>query len=296
MVPFCLQYLLITTMYLSARLLAKELRRNNCWKQYLHYQKAVCKVENNSLRVKFLENCKRADVIPKFLKFRVPNNGCFDEKSVHDFQRQLLNKEVLKAKGERKLLSKNLEEKRRLLREVAPTKWLPSIVVYTRNTRVMTRWEQMGTHNKKLTRLSEEQERPLFNVKNTVMETLSLGPKNSVLDRFDPKEILVEVDRLLYHCKTKNIADEIITDINVKTLTYIKQCKKMKISKNIQLTKKYLKQNDLLAIPFDKGVGICVMKKSAYHEKMDKIIQLPQFEKYEKPRKNAVYPVLKEEE
>ena len=167
----------------------------------------------------------------------------------------------------------------------------------------------MGTHNKKLTRLSEDQERPLFNVKNTVilcdlevtpptyvMETLSLGPKNSVLDRFDPKEILVEVDRLLYHCKTKNIADEIITEINVKTLTYIKQCKKMKISKNIQLTKKYLKQNDLLAIPFDKGVGICVMKKSAYHEKMDKIIQLPQFEKYEKPKKNAVHPVLKEEE
>ena len=38
------------------------------------------------------------------------------------------------------------------------------------------------------------------------------------------------------------------------------------------------------------------MKKSDYHEKMDKIIRLPQFEKYEKPRKNAIHPVLKEEE
>ena len=100
----------------------------------------------------------------------------------------------------------------------------------------------------------------------------------------------------MYHCKKNNVCDETITDINVKTLTYIKKCKKMKTSKNITLTKKYLKDNDLLAIPFDKGVGICVMKKSAYHEKMDKIISLPQFSKYVKPRSNAIHPVLKEEE
>ena len=62
------------------------------------------------------------------------------------------------------------------------------------------------------------------------------------------------------------------------------------------MTRKYLKDHDLLAIPFDKGVGICVMKKEAYHEKMDKIISLPQFEKWIKPRKNAKHPVLKEQE
>ena len=141
-------YLLVATMFLPARLLAKELRRNNCWKQYLHYQKAVCKVESNHLRVKFLENCKRADVIPKFLKFRIPNNGCFDEKSVRDFQRKLLNGEILKAKVDLKSLNNTLDEKRLILKEVAPDKCLPSIVVHTRNTRITTRLEQMKTHNK----------------------------------------------------------------------------------------------------------------------------------------------------
>ena len=175
--------------------------------------------------------------------------------------------------------------------------------------RQQTRREQLKTHNKKLENLSDEQERPLFSVKNTVvlcdieqsipgyvMETLSLGPKNAVLDKFDQKEVLAEVDKLLNYCKNNDVSDEVITDINVKTLTYIKKCKKMKCSRNINLTKKFLKENDLLAVPFDKGVGICVMRKHNYEQKMDKIINLPQFQKYKKPRKNAKNPVLKEED
>ncbi|XP_066920124.1 uncharacterized protein [Clytia hemisphaerica] len=62
------------------------------------------------------------------------------------------------------------------------------------------------------------------------------------------------------------------------------------------LTKKYLKENDLLAIPFDKGVGICIMKKETYNRKLAQIYNLPQFEKYVPPRKNAKHPILKEEE
>ena len=165
------------------------------------------------------------------------------------------------------------------------------------------------THAKKLSNLSDEQQRPLFNVKNTVvihdldktpptyvLETLSLGPKNAVLDRFEPKDVLVELDGLLNHCKTNDVSKDTITDINVKTLNYIKKCKKMKTSRNIQMPKKYLKENDLLAIPFDKGIEICIMKKDTYCNKMEAIINLPQFTKVEKKRKNEKHPVLKDEE
>ena len=61
-----------------------------------------------------------------------------------------------------------------------------------------------------------------------VLETLSLGPKNAVLDRFEPKDVLVELDGLLSHCKRNNVSKDTITDINVKTLNYIKKCKKKK--------------------------------------------------------------------
>ena len=126
-------------------------------------------MERNSLRVKFLENCKCADLIPKFLKFRILNNGCFDYENIHAFQRQLLKKELIKVKNDQKGHEENLEGKRRILREVTPRNCLPSVVLHTRNTRVKTRREQLRNHNKKLTFLSKEQERPLFNVKNTVV-------------------------------------------------------------------------------------------------------------------------------
>ena len=266
-------------------------------------------MENNSLRIKFLENCKQADLIPRFLKFRIPNNGCFDENTVHNFQRQLLNKELIRAKEDLRNNENQLSKKREEIKNTVPDKCIPSIVIHTRNVRVTIRREQLKTHARKLANLSEEQERPLFNVKNTVvvsdldksppkyvLETLSLGPKNAVLDRFEPKDILVELDGLLNHCKRNNVPKDTITDINIKTLNYIKKCKKMKASRNIQMTKKYLKDNDLLAVPFDKGIGICIMKKTTYNNKMEAIINLPQFDKMERKRKNEKHPVLKEEE
>ena len=60
--------------------------------------------------------------------------------------------------------------------------------------------------------LSKEQQRPLFDVQDTVkicdndikppqyvIDTLALGPRNAVLDEFDPKETLAQIDALLYN-------------------------------------------------------------------------------------------------
>ena len=70
----------------------------------------------------------------------------------------------------------------------------------------------------------------------------------------------------------------------------------MKTNRHLKMTLKYLKTNDLVAVPFDKGVGICLMKRQDYEQKLDKIINLPQFLKLEKPRSNAVPFIMKEEE
>ena len=41
----------------------------------------------------------------------------------------------------------------------------------------------------------------------------------------------------------------------------------------------YLKAKDLLALPFDKGCGLCVMKKSTHREKLDEMLNSDQFQK-----------------
>ena len=200
--------------------------------------------------MKFLVNCTKADLIPKFLKFRIPNNGCFDEQSVHDFQKKLLRKELFKAKDDLKTARGKVEKSRTMLRYSVPTKCLPSIVLYTRKKIKEFREIHKHKHEKKLTSLSLEQERPLFNIRNSVicldldvnppsyvLQTLSLGPRNAILDKFNPKDVLTELDILIKHCKSHNISDEVITDINIKTLSYIKKCKKQQTSRNITMTK-----------------------------------------------------------
>ena len=129
-----------------------------------------------------------------------------------------------------------------------------------------------------------------------VLQTLSLGPRNPVLERFNQNEILAELDSLMEFCKNKNIDEETLTNINIKTLTYIKNCKKQKTPRNLMLTRQYLKENSLLAIPFDKGIGICIMTLNDYNDKLKKITNLPQFKKVESKRKNEKNPIVKEEE
>ena len=62
------------------------------------------------------------------------------------------------------------------------------------------------------------------------------------------------------------------------------------------MTQKYLKNHDLLAVPFDKGVGICLMKTKDYKQKMDSLISLPQFKKFDYEQDEDKHPILKEEE
>ena len=62
------------------------------------------------------------------------------------------------------------------------------------------------------------------------------------------------------------------------------------------MTRWFLKEHDLLAVPFDKVIGICVMKASTYKEKLGAILQLERFVKVTNTRKNAKDLRFKEEE
>ena len=62
------------------------------------------------------------------------------------------------------------------------------------------------------------------------------------------------------------------------------------------MTKRYLREKDLLAVPFDKGAGICMMKRQTYISKLSDILNLEQFEKVTVTRKNGRGLCLKEED
>ena len=85
----------MTTLLLPAVWLRQTLKRKLTWKIVLDYLKFFEKVQVSGLRLKFLRKCLINDLIPNFLKFRVPENGVFLDQAVHNFQ--LLRTEVSRA-------------------------------------------------------------------------------------------------------------------------------------------------------------------------------------------------------
>ena len=87
---------------------------------YRKYLKALEKQANCQQRISFLTSCLKNDLIPKFLNFRVPSNGCFEPTTVHNFQRRLLRKEIASAKEHQKKLTETLDGTRAKLRGLSP--------------------------------------------------------------------------------------------------------------------------------------------------------------------------------
>ena len=118
-----------------------------------------------------------------------------------------------------------------------------------------------------------------------VLDTLVLGPKNPVLEKFDQNAMLAEIDLLLNHLQEQNVSNETISDINIAAINY--RCSKQSIPRNLIMTKKYIEKHNLLAVPFDKGNGICLIKPQAYENELMDILKFKQFKRLEKSRKNA---------
>ena len=202
-----------------------------------------------------------------------------------------------------------VNDTREKLRQILCDTLSASVVLYSRMTVQNIHLEVTSAHQKKLDNQSTQQERPLFNVHDTVrffeldihlpkyvLDTLSMGLKNSILGKFNRKELLAEIDLLLNRLGKANVSKDVLNDINVATLKYVKICSSQRTPRHIIMTKRYLREKDLLAVPFDKDTGICVMKRRAYISRLNDILNLGQIEKVTVTRKNGRDLCLKEED
>ena len=113
---------------------------------------------------------------------------------------------------------------------------------------------------------------------------------------FDEKDVLSEIDLFLEHCEKIAVPNDAINDINMQTYNYCNQAKMQRPPRYIKMTYKYLKEEKIKAVPFDKGLGFCLMSEKDYEEKLSKITSLKQFTPEITTRTNAKDPVIKEEE
>ena len=118
--------------------------------------KSLTKVENTKLRINFLTSCIKADIIPRFRKFRISNNGSFDSKSVFEFQKNLPLKELFRAKQDTKTCNNTIATKRQLIKAPVPECLLPSIAFHTLDYRRKGWRHVKNRQDKKLLALAEE--------------------------------------------------------------------------------------------------------------------------------------------
>ena len=141
-------------------------------------------------------------------------------------------------------------------------------------------------------KLSERQDRPLgkqgegsvkalddVELPNWVQQVLSLGPKHPVRDKFNETQFLAEIDIFLSHLKNSKVPGEARCEIEAVAKAYAKRVKQTLSDKGVEKARKYLKSNGLVAVPYDKGVGFCVMRKDTYESKSSDTLDSNQFSK-----------------
>ena len=108
---------------------------------------------------------------------------------------------------------------------------------------------------------------------------LALGPKHPVRDKFNEIHFLPDIDIFLSDLNNRKVPGEALCEIKAVAKTYAKRVKQTPSDKGVERARKYLKSNGLVAVPYDKGVDFCVMRKETYENKLSETLDSNQFSK-----------------
>ena len=127
-----------------------------------------------------------------------------------------------------------------------------------------------------------------------VKDLLAFGPKHQIRDKFKELHLLAAIDSLIRNLRENIVPGEKLIEIETAAKWYSKNIRETPLDRALAKVQKYLRDSALIAVPFDKGVGLCVMKKCTYAQKLEKIIDCEQFRKLEKSCDNIVMKNEKE--
>ena len=121
-----------------------------------------------------------------------------------------------------------------------------------------------------------------------VREILTFGPKHPVRDKFNEIHFLADIDSFLSELNLHRILGGHLCQTEAASKRYATNVKQTTSDKGVEKARKYLNDNGLLARPFDKGVGFCVMTKEAYEKKLLDSLQAEQFSEKKNPTDSVI--------
>ena len=205
----------------------------------------------------------------------------FSNQVVCSFQTKFLRTEVKKAWRDEKNVGVKLERERGAVQRGVDEKFWPSVMKYSSlsGQRQTTTFKE--THQKNLKKQSERQVRPLgkqsegsvkaladVEIPGWVRQVLALGTKHPLRVKYNETHFLAEIEIFLSYLKNYNVPGEVFCEINAVAKTYAKTIKQSPSDKGVEKARKYLKSDGLVAVPYNKGVGFCVMRKDTYENRL----------------------------
>ena len=177
------------------------------------------------------------------------------------------------------------------MRKCIDEKWWPSVIFYLNLQARCSVNNLISRHKKKLEKLSERQYRPLKNLDERsarILDDLILQLWVREGLKFLNQNIRYETSLMkftslrtltifLSELKLNRLPGEKLCEIEAATKEYAKNGKQTPSEKGVEKARKYLKDICLLAVPFDKGVDFCVMKKETYEKNLKNLLQAEQF-------------------
>ena len=94
--------------------------------------------------------------------------------------------------------------------------------------------------------------------------------------------------------RNQKTSGERLCETEVAAKAYAKIVRQTPRDKAVEKTRKYLKDNGLLAVPFDKGVSFYIMRKQTYDLKLESLLQFAQFEKKDATTDEVILKIEKE--
>ena len=200
-----------------------------------------------------------------------------------------------------------LMKARSLVQKKIDEQWWASNFRFVRRQVYASLMTTSENHSKEIEKLSERQDKPLggrnersvkvldkIELHGWVHDVLSMGPKHPIRDKFIKTHFLADVDIFLSQLKNQKTSGEILCEFEAAAKAYAKNVRQMPRDKAIAKTWKYLKDNGMLAVPFDKGVGFCIMTKQTYESKLESLLQSAQFVKKDATTDEVILKIEKE--
>ena len=86
-----------------------------------------------------------------------------------------------------------------------------------------------------------------------VEDLLSYGPKHPVKDKFNKTQFIADIDKLVNNLRQNGVNGEKLCEIEASAKWYAKNQRETPVDRGLSKVTKYLKEHDLLAVPFDNG-------------------------------------------